>query len=162
MALTDYTTYAEVRAVLGVDEDELKDEVISLDVFSFGLTADLKDINATLPTQFATVSNKTEADRSEVEQQFFEVTKSFATYAAAKQLLSGLPMFGPKDISDSKTLASRFSDSPYKETANRVEKLYELNRARLVVAFGAVTVAVDKVQRKLVVVSNPSIDRVTG
>ena len=48
MPLTDYTSYDEVRAALGVSAEELEDETLQLDFYSISLTAELEDIADTL------------------------------------------------------------------------------------------------------------------
>ena len=52
--LTDYTTYASIRATLGVSTDDLTDETLSLDLYDDYLTQDLEDIAITLPDTYAT------------------------------------------------------------------------------------------------------------
>lgn len=159
--LTDYTNYAEIRAALGVSDDEIKDDTLALDLYTFHLDAELRDIHANIPSQFATVSAIAETSRTDVQKQFFQTARVFATYVVAKQLTSALPLFGPKDISDSKTLVSRFSDSPYKETIKRVESMYDLNRSRLSTAFAILSsTSSSTTQRTLFAISSPNVDRV--
>ena len=102
MALASYTTYDEVRALLGVSSTELPDDVLSLQVYDIGLTGELYDISPTCASSYVTVSNKQPSARTTAEQWFYDSVRIFAAYAVAKQLTSSLPMFGPKDISDGK------------------------------------------------------------
>lgn len=163
MALIDYTSYDEVRAVLGVTDTELEDQTLALDVYSFNLSAELRDVHPLLPSKFSEVKAKTENTRTEVEQHFFESTKMFSAYVVAKQLTSSLPMFGPKDIGDSKALVSRFSDSPYKETIKKICSQFDLNRTRLQTAYSALgSASVSTPTQTLFVASSPSTDRVVG
>lgn len=163
MPVLDYTTAADIRAVLGVSDIELKDETLALEVYASNLNAELEEVGTTLPTKYAEVSG-TQADaRTPEQRRFFETTRLFAAYAVAKQCTSSLPMFSPKDISDSKTLMGRFSDSPYKETTKRVCAGYDLNKTRLANAFAALSQTTGALpQRVLMAVSSPSTDRVTG
>lgn len=161
MALNDYTSYPEVRGVLGVTDNELDDDTLALDVYSFNLNSDLRDIHPLLPSAFKTASDKPEASRSEVEQHFYEATKLFAAYSVAKQCTTALPMFAPKDISDSKTAAGRFSDSPYKETAKKICSQFDLNRIRLQNAYTALGSATAVTPLPILfAVSSPNTDRV--
>jgi hypothetical protein len=168
MLLTDYTTYDDIRAVLGVTDKEVSDATVALEVYSMGVAADLRDIKAsgvatTLDAKYSEVKAVNLPDRTSDQQEFYENARSFALYAAARLLATSLPMFGPKDISDSKTLISRFSTDPYKETTKRVEFNFNLNRTRLLASFNKVTAAGNPPQqRNLFAVSSPSTDRVTG
>ncbi len=160
MDLLDYTTNDDIRAVLGVSDNELSDETLSLEVYSSNLSMELEDIGTTLATQYEVVRAKLEASRTSNETRFFTATRMFAVYATANQLGSSLPMFSPKDISDSKTAVGRFSDSPYKETLKRVSEGYESNRARLMRSYVAMGSSVTMTSRVFMSVSQPSTDPV--
>lgn len=129
MAITSYTSFDEVRAVLGVSSDELEDATLALPMYDYGLQAELNDISATLSADFAAVLAIATQSRTAVQSWFYQTTKLFATYSVARQLCSGLPLFGPKDISDGKATVSRFADSPYRTVVKAVND--EFNKARL-------------------------------
>ena len=161
VALTDYTTYADIRAVLGVSDDELEDGTLALDLYSDYLTMELEDIHLDLPTEFTTVSAISEGSRTAAQQRFFQATKLFAPYAVANQLGSSLPMFGPKDISDGKATVGRFADSPYRTTLDRVKKDYDRLKLRLGEVYAALTSSSrTTVVRELFAVSAPQSDPV--
>ena len=128
MLITDYTTYADVRAALGVSDDELSDETLGLEIYASALLLDLEDVNVALPAAYAALPG---SGRTEAQERFFVTSRLFATYAVARQLTSALPMFGPKDITDGKAGVTRFSDSPYKETIKKVQAEYDRYRTRL-------------------------------
>ena len=50
--LTPFTTTAEVRALLGLSDEELSDEVLNLEVYEHGLTLQLNKVSAGLPALF--------------------------------------------------------------------------------------------------------------
>ena len=129
MAITSYTSYDEVRAVLGVSTDELEDSTLALPLYDYGLQAELNDISATLAADFTEVLAIASQSRTAVQAWFYQTTKLFATYSVARQLCSALPLFGPKDISDGKATVSRFADSPYRTVIKAVQD--GLNTARL-------------------------------
>jgi hypothetical protein len=161
MAITTYLDYDEVRAALGVSTNELDDTTLALSLYDSGLTEELEAISANLPGAYTTVAALT--TRTAVQQRLFRMTRLFAIYAVAKQLLPGLPMFAPKDITDGKAAAGRFSNDPYKVTIDEVKKQYELNKQRLEDAFilynsGSVITTL----RTYVSVSNAGSDPVTG
>ena len=163
MAILTYTSYDEVRAVLGVSTDELEDPTLALALYDYGLQAELNDISAALPADFATVAAITSGSRTTIEQWFLQTTKLFAAYAVAKQLGTGLPLFGPKDISDGKATVSRFADSPYKESLKRVEKEYNTMKVRLESAYAQYkSLSSTTVVRSYMRASAPTIDAVTG
>lgn len=163
MALLDYTTYADIRAVLGVSEDDLEDGPLSLEVYANGLEMELEDIDTSLPSAFITVKAIPENTRNDEQRRFLQAAQLFATYAVAKQLGSGLPMFGAKDIGDGKATTTRFSDSPYKQTMIKVAEGYDRFRNRLEDAFAklnasSTTVSVPVFFRAV----GAAIDPVTG
>lgn len=163
MQLTDYTTYADVRGVLGVSDDELEDSTLALGVWSDQLALELDEIGANLRTDFDTVVAIDEASRSAAQQKFYRTTRLFAAYEVANQLGSGLPMFGPKDITDGKASFSRFSDSPYKQTLKEVKAKYEEFLQKLTTAHAALSSAtVSTTTRVLFAGVGQAVDPVTG
>lgn len=163
MELVEYMSYDEVRAALGVNDIELPNAKLALGMYVHNLTAELEEVDVGLPAKFVEVSGIDESVRTDKQRRFFETTRMFALYAVAKQLCTTLPMFGPKEVSDSKTSISRFSDSPYKETVKMIKEQYNLNKSRLDKAYGDVmTVEKTMPTQTFLLVSSPTTDRVTG
>lgn len=163
MGILTLTTYDDVRAVLGVTVDELEDSTLTLELYANHLDMELEDIAAALPAQYTTVAAIAENLRTAAQQKFYRLTRLFATYSVARQLISGLPMFGPKDISDGKALVSRFADSPYTRVADEVRAEYD----RLLIALGKaygelISQAVTVTTRTYAVSIGQGVDRVTG
>jgi hypothetical protein len=132
MDITDYTSYAEIRAICGLSVNELPDEVLSLSIYGNYLS--LRMAGITLPDEapgpgpltdaFAVVEAKLEADRTAAEQKLYDLTKLFAAYAVANEVCRALPTKLPKAISDSKATLTRFSpESVYFATMERVEAM---------------------------------------
>jgi hypothetical protein len=48
--LTEYTTYEDVRAALGVSSEEIDDATLGLDTFLTLLEEDLRAVNSAVPT----------------------------------------------------------------------------------------------------------------
>ena len=130
-ALTDYTSYAEVRAVLGVSEEELSDATLSLSLYAESAQIEMEEISSTLPADFAVVSAITEAERTSIESKFFAAVGLFTAYAVAAQLGSSLPLFAPKSLTDGKAGFSRDANAPFKETLKGVKTSYERFRSLL-------------------------------
>lgn len=78
--LTEYTTYEEIRAVLGVADEELEDAVLAQPLFERQLILDLDDINTGLVDQFKTISAIDYATRSTAQ-------KRFSTWCSSTQLM---------------------------------------------------------------------------
>lgn len=134
-ALTKYTTYDEIRAVLGVTDEELEDSTLSLGVYSSALDMELDDVDSGIAGLFDVVANLDEAIRTTDQQKFYGGVRLFATYAVARQLSSSLPLFSPKDITDGKAGISRFSDSPYKTTIRDVKEQFSRLKQRLTLLY---------------------------
>lgn len=119
MALTTYTSYAEIRAVLGVSETEVPDSVLSLSIYDFRATLELEDVYVDLPSDFATVSAL--PSKSANQQRFLDLTKLYVPYAIAKELLMSLPMFSVKQLTDGRA-GFRRQDDVHKEMKDNIEQ----------------------------------------
>jgi hypothetical protein len=131
MALTTYCELDEVRAALGVNDNELSDAVLNLPVYEIGLVRDLNKVSTSLPVAFSTCSNVAEEDRTDPQQALVDATRLFCVYAVAKQVGVSLGSIVPKDIGDGKATLSRFSDSPYKDVLSRIDAMYAAVRGSL-------------------------------
>jgi hypothetical protein len=163
MVITDFTSYADVRAVLGVSDEELEDATIGLEVYASHLELELDDIHPTLITKYQEVKGTEQASRTTLQQKFYQLARLFAAYSVGRQLVGSLPMFGPKDISDGKATLSRFADSPYKQVADEVKAEWE----RLAVALGKIfaeliSISDTTITKRYVAVVGVATDRVTG
>lgn len=166
MALTDFTTYDDIRAALGVSSEEIEDATISLPVYEFSLQGELEDVDSTLNLilDFATVVEIAPGLRTAAQSRFFQATYLFATYAVARHLTSSLPLFSPKEVTDGKASVVRYAQDPYERTIERVEKLYEKQRVKLAEAYAAfkTTSVAAPVRRVFFVTSAIATDPVTG
>jgi hypothetical protein len=163
VAITTYTTYAEVRAALGVTEEELSDATLALDFYAYSLDIEVSSIDSGLPAQFAVVEAIAAGSRTAAQAALFAAMKVFAPYAVAVQLASSLPLFAPKSITDGKASLSRDSSAPYAKTIEKCRANYERFRAILDAAYvelngggGAVAVL------PFLSVVSPASDPVTG
>lgn len=162
--ITDYTTFADVRALLGVNDIELSDATLALEVYSHSLTAELEEVDVGLPAKFVEVADTDDSAWTTAQRRFFESCRLFSAYAVAKQATTALPMFGPKDVGDSKAVISRFSDSPYKQTEKKIKEGFDLQKTRLAKAYADLntTSTTTATPRTMLVISSPTTDRVTG
>jgi len=161
--LTDYTTYDEIRAVLGVSTDELEDEVLALPLYASHLQGELEDVALALPSAYIAVITIPEASRTDVQQRFALATALFSAYAVAKQLSASLPLFSPKDITEGKASVARFGNDPYKVVIAAVQKDYDRLRMRLNAAYAAQqSLALNVTARSYLSVAVPGNNPVTG
>ncbi len=160
MVLTDYTTYADIRAVLGVSDDDLDDATLALTLYSDYLQGELEDIALTLPSTYTTVKVLVSPDAAQV--RFLAASRLFATYSVAKQLTAALPLFAAKQVTDGKAAVSRF-DTSYRDVVKSVNEQYEKLRARLVAAVAALgTTTTDATARIFFSTVQPSVDVITN
>jgi hypothetical protein len=160
MAIIDYTTYDDIRAVLGVSEDDLEDETLALELYDNYLTMDLEEVNIDLPTTYDTVSIV--ATPTEAQARFLQATRLFATYSVAKQLSTSLPLFAAKQVTDSKAEMTRF-DNPYKDVVSAIAKDYERLRNRLIQTLNSLgNETATATRRSLMSVVSPGFDPITG
>ncbi len=158
--LTDYTTFDDIRAALGVSSDDLEDDTLGLTLYADWLHTELEDVALTLPGTYATVVAV--GSPSDAQLRFLQASRMFATFAVAKQLSSALPLFAAKQVSDSTVTVQRFAN-PYKETIALVNTQYDRAKARLKTALAAVgTDSSAAASRVYVSAASPAIDRVTG
>lgn len=162
MALVDFTSHDDIRAALGVSEDEIEDATISLPLYENNLAVELDEIDLDLATDHATV--KALVTKTDAQNRFLRAAQLFATYAVAKQLTASLPLFSPKEISDGKASMVRFAQNPYKDTIAEVLRQYQANRVRLEKAYADInaTTAAPTTVLPYLTVSSPDSDPVTG
>jgi hypothetical protein len=160
MSILDYTSYDEVRAALGVSDDELEDVTLALPIYEDRLLADLEDIGADLNALY--LATKDVAEPAADQVRFLRSARLFANYALAKALTGTLPMFGPKSIEDGKARMERFAD-PYKETVRSINSEYEKWRARLQQAYSTLgQPSSGSTRRPYFAVVSPASDPITG
>lgn len=160
--LTSYTTYADIRAALGVSDDELPDDTLALDLYSTNLEFEFEDIHEDLIAEYVTVSAIAVATRTTAQSRFYSLTGLFATYAVARQLGAALPMFSPKDITDGKAATARFQ-SPYKDTLKAINEQYDYAKGKLANAYASLSASTRVAATPVFMgISIPSYDPVTG
>jgi hypothetical protein len=162
MFLTEYTTYDEVRAALGVASDEIEDSTLDLRMYSDMLQVDLEDIHVNLPATYTT--KKALATPSDDEKRFLQAAHLFATYAVAKQLTTSLPLFSPEQIGDGKAVFRRTQETPYAKVISAVGSEYSRFRARLETLFGLITssASAGATPKTYFGIVAPSYDPITG
>ena len=158
--VTDYTSYAEIRAVIGVDALELPDATLGLQTFATALYRTLLSItNSSGDTLVALFDAIDPFDMDISEEILYYTIKEYATYVVADACCSGLSMFALKSDSDGKATQSRFaSEATFKDVAKNVQqRLASLTGALDQMLGGTTAYAIPGLTRV-----SPATDVVTG
>lgn len=162
--ITSYTSYDEIRAVLGVSDDELSNETLALGVYYSALKIAMSEVNDDFAAFLSNLKEKTLL--SSRESLFVDYGVLFCTYAIASHLGASLPMFGLKDMSDSKASASRFATDPYKATIANINARLDNYRNRVLELYNELNPAdvgrTPSVSFTVISKSIPATDPVTG
>jgi hypothetical protein len=157
MNLTDFTSYDEIRAVLGVSSKELEDATLALPLYSRSLMFELSDLADDLPEVYLAISALPAVDRSVAQQRLYDVTQLYSAYSASSQLLTSLPLFSPQRLTDGRAEFDRHDDPFADVRAGVLEGLHQ-HRRRLLTLYAAVT----SVTAGPAAVVAPSMVRSTG
>lgn len=134
MNLTDYTSYAEIRAVLGVSEEELLDADLALPMHLTALENNLLEVSDIMLSTYSTVKNIAVGSRTADQQKFFLLTQYYSAYAVGEELLASSAMFGFKRVTDGKAEAERFDK--FADLKDGILKAASVTRKRLKLALG--------------------------
>lgn len=104
--LTEYTTYDDIRAALGVSTEEIDDATLGLESFLTLLEEDLLAVNSAVPTAWAALPSDPDTDTAE-QKRFRRLVKLYSTYAVAYRLLDSAEMFGFLKVADGRASAER-------------------------------------------------------
>ncbi len=132
--ITEFTSYADVRAALGVSEDDLEDETLELDLYADMLEVEFEDVSVTFLTTYA-AAQATDTP-TEAQARFLKAARLFSTYAIAKHCCDSLPLFAAKQVTDSKAGVQRF-DNSIRDVVKSINDKYGVLRMRLSNAMGA-------------------------
>lgn len=140
--LTDFTSYDTIRGVLGVSDAEVEDATLALPLYEQEVQFALEDLNATLPAQYATISQVVADQRTAVQKRLFNLVQVFAAYWVAKVLLNGsIELFVPRVITDGKASQERVND-PFADLRDNVNASLSVWATRI----GTTLAAIDPAQ----------------
>jgi hypothetical protein len=162
MALLDYTTYDDIRAILGVSSTELPDKVLALNTYAFQGELALTDVYSDLPTLFATV--KASIAPTTTEATLENVVTLFYGYSIAKVLLVALPLFAVQSLGDGRANFTRHSDI-FADVRDGVDAALTALRKRLVDLINTLlpgTVTVSATVTTHMLATGLAVDPVTG
>lgn len=134
--LTDYTSYDEIRAVLGLSTKDLEDTTLALALYERNLTMELAEVDAGVKAQYLAVAGITENTRTAAQQTFYEVTQVFSAYSISRQLLTSLPYFALQRVTDGRAEGEREHDA-FKDTKDSINATYNILATRLKTYYAA-------------------------
>lgn len=160
--ITDYTSYAEIRSILGVSDDEVADSELALPLWGILLSEKLSDIGDSVDTTYKAIALVPEIARTTQQKKFQATASLYAAYAIAQELLIALPMFGFKRLTDGKAEQERFDR--WDDLKLGITRGANAMRVKLRLALSALdaTFAVSSVTGVFVVSTGITTDPVTG
>ena len=130
IAVTDYTTYADIRAVLGVDSLELPDATLGSAVFASALQRIVRSYTDDAGKTLAAHYDEIDPESMTVDEEtLYYAIREYTTYIVAEACCSGLSLFAMKAESDGKSSRARFSsEATFKDVVKSIrEKLAALS-----------------------------------
>lgn len=166
MAITDYTSYREVRTACGLTLHDISDDMLGDNLFSDSLYVSLNAVTlpdsdpgpGSLSSRFAEIVAKDEASRTDKEKLLLSLTRLFSTYTVASEVCTSLSLTAAKLRSDGKTVDSRFStDLAFSSVKRAVAEKASFYRAAIENINDTVVKSYD-----LITVVKPEVDVVTN
>ena len=157
-SLSQLVTVEELRALLGVNQKELKDVTIDLPIYWKQVKVELNAISSTLLSTYDALPGTGLTDK---EQRLKDSVETFAGLSAAILLAASLPQFSPRTISDGKATMQRQLDAPDK-TLENLQRLYSIAHDEVDAAYRDVASVAQAAFTFPFGVSTPSTDPVTG
>jgi hypothetical protein len=163
MNITDYTSYAEVRALLGVSDEEIPDTELALPVWAMLLSEKLSAVSDSVDVNRQAITALPAGSRTPAQNKFQAVSSLYAAYAVAQELLVALPMFGFRQLTDGKAQIERFDR--WEDLKAGIEKGANAMRVKLRLALATIdpSYTVPQVVRNVYIVGTGiGTDPVTG
>lgn len=143
LPVTTYTSYDAVRALIGVDSDELTDAALGTEVFSTALGVALYREtpshgiggNGNLTERHAVIAEIESEERTPEEAVVYGLIRFYAACVVADTAMAGLSMYAKRSESDGKASATRFSaESTHRDVVEilRGKMLWALSSLRAV------------------------------
>ncbi len=164
MALTDYLSFDEVRQSIGVDEDELSDDSLSLPMYATELTIALGAVgDGALQALYTTVAQLDPASRTAQQQQLYDLTRLYAVYSTALACLPGIPLQAMKGEADEKADYTRFGGNVHDQVMARLTTSAERSLLALTALYIKIaSLDATPVVRTLFLATGNNYDPITG
>lgn len=166
MDILSYTTYDEIRQVVGLSVMELTDAELGAEMYANSLQLRLRGITlpdtdpgpGPLDSRFLDIKQINEASRTAPQQELYNLTRLFSTYAVAYEVSISLGLRTPKTESDGKRTLTRFSpEAAFMDTARNILRMLDSLKQQIELFADPVAVTLP-----LLTVIPPAIDVVTG
>lgn len=156
--ILDYIgSYDDVRAVLGLNSQELPDTTLALAVYKYRLSVKLREISGTYKT-LEGFNLETILGELGDEDELSALIKLFSVYSVADTVLHSIGLRAYKTISDGKSNITRFSpESTYKDTVASVGAALDESRTSIKTLLG-----IDAVAPQFISVVTPDSDVILG
>ena len=162
--LTDYTSYAQIRATLSVTDDELQDSNLELPFIYSKLLDNLEELSVDMQAVYEGLYAQPPEDLSANEEKFIRRMGVYATYQVAVQLLDSLPLLAVQTEQDARASYERF-EKPFERVDASVRATFAVAKKKLIEAFNTIAttpIAVNTASRVYTSAVVPSYDPVTG
>lgn len=165
MTLLTYTSFQEVRAVLGVSATELTDATLMQPMWGTTVVLALEDVVLEIPATYDAVASL--PVKTADQKRFTALVELFAPYAIAKQALTSLPLFAVQSLTDGRAGFQRSSNATiYDDLRSDVQAAMADIQARLKACYYRMTGLSDtttaNVMPVLTVASPRGLDPVTN
>jgi len=132
--LSQFALPDEIRAVLGVSQEEITDLTLAMPLYLRQLQFELSDIDENLESTYLSIAAL--SSRTVAEQKLYDVMQAFAPYSVGRILLGSVTLFAPKRITDGKAEMERIID-PFSDVKEGVIAAYNSLYDRLRSAYEA-------------------------
>lgn len=164
MQLTSFTTYNDIRAILGLTAEELPDADLELETYLFDLERGLSEVGDNLLTDYEASLTAYTANTSTAQQSaLYKATRLYSAIHVSLKIAYSLPMRAEKSVTDGKAAVFRFSDTPVEQMIEGLRGLAATASTNLKSKYASFlgATSVNTLPSFMAVVS-PSTDPVTG
>jgi hypothetical protein len=131
LTLPDYTSYDEIRAVLGVSDEEIEDTTLALPIYAQKLEFEMEEISVNLQGFYTTALAA--VPPTAAQTKLLNTVQVFSAYAIAKHLLGSASLFAPRRIGDGRAETERVTD-PFEALRQHVEAGYQYMKQKVIAA----------------------------
>jgi hypothetical protein len=131
LLITAYTSYNEIRAALGVSEEEVPDGDLELPTRLTLLEEAITDLHPGLLPLWSTLPD--ESLRSAEQSRFAKLLSLYATYAVAADLLVTVELFGYQKVADGRASTER-SEKAFENLRGNVQGMLKRLGTKLLAA----------------------------
>lgn len=134
MALTDYTTYDQIRAVFSVTDAELEDTTLAQPLYETQLMEQFRLVGEDVEQKFLDLQGVMVSNMTYKEKRFYRLVGVFSTYAVCMELLQSLELLAVKSEQDARAQYERFGPH-FDRIAESVKAGFLTAQARLTEAY---------------------------